>query len=81
MKVVCIDNEKVNYGDEELYYKRQDNPSPELVEGIVYDVREYEFNHSIGYIIDIGDKSWYYNTYRFEDLDKIRNKKLESIGI
>lgn len=80
MKVVCLDNLGI-YGDEELYYKRQGEPMMGLEVGKLYNVRMYDFNNSIGYVIDYKDKSYYYNVSRFKDLRIIREEKLKELGI
>lgn len=79
--VVCVDNGDHYFGDEELYYKRQDDSMPILDIDFIYSVRYYNFNNDIGYIIDIGDKSWYYNTFRFKDLRVVREEKLAMLGL
>ncbi len=67
MRMICIKNNEW-YGDEELYYTRHDIKSAtEAIEQLnlnqSYDIEEYVYNHSIGYvIIDINGISWYYNT-------------------
>lgn len=79
--VVCVDNSDRYFKDEELYYKRVDDDKPSLDKDVIYTVRYYNFTNYIGYVIDIGDKSWYYNTNRFKDLRLVREKKLNDLGI
>ena len=79
--VICVDNNDSYFKDEELYYKRTDDDKPSLDKDVIYTVRHYNFTNYIGYVIDIGDKSWYYNTNRFKDLRLVREKKLNDLGI
>lgn len=79
--VVCVDSSDRYFKDEELYYKRCDDNMPLLDKDVVYTVRHYNFINYIGYVIDTGGKSWYYNTNRFKDLRLVREKKLNDLGI
>jgi len=79
--VVCVDNSCLYFGDEDLYYKRVDDDKPLLDKDVIYSVRYYNFTHYIGYVIDVGNKSWYYNINRFKDLRLVREKKLNDLGI
>lgn len=82
MKAICLSNLGM-YGDEESYYRRQDENMPDLEVGKVYDVREYNIHNTnmIGYVIDAANKSWYFNCLRFKDLRLLREEKLKELGI
>ena len=79
--VVCVDNDDKHFRDEELYYKRIDGDMPLLDINSIYSVRYYTFNNDVGYVIDVGDRSWYYNTFRFKDLRIVREEKLNILGL
>ena len=81
MKVVCVDNSNLYFKDEDLYYNRMDDDKPLLDKDVVYSVRHYNFTHYIGYVIDVDNKSWYYNINRFKELRLIREEKLQKLGI
>ena len=82
MKAICLSNLGM-YGDEESYYKRQDENMPDLEVGKVYDVREYNIHNTnmIGYVIDAANKFWYFNCLSFKDLRLLREEKLKELGI
>lgn len=81
MKVVCVDDSNLYFKDEDLYYNRMDDDKPLLDKDVVYSVRYYNFTHYIGYVIDVDNKSWYYNINRFKELRLIREEKLQKLGI
>jgi hypothetical protein len=81
MKVVCVDDSNLYFKDEDLYYNRMDDDKPLLDKDVVYSVRHYNFTHYIGYVIDVDNKSWYYNINRFKELRLIREEKLQKLGI
>ena len=81
MKVVWVDDSNLYFKDEDLYYNRMDDDKPLLDKDVVYSVRHYNFTHYIGYVIDVDNKSWYYNINRFKELRLIREEKLQKLGI
>ena len=81
MKVVCVDDSNLYFKDEDSYYNRMDDDKPLLDKDVVYSVRHYNFTHYIGYVIDVDNKSWYYNINRFKELRLIREEKLQKLGI